>query len=177
MTEQELTRGFDPLDFEAIVTAYSDMVFQLAWSRLKTREDAEDVSQEVMYRYARNARTIRSEEHCRAWLVRVTLNLCNSFYRSADVRHHASLTDAVTAVAEDEAAGRVIDERLDYLDVRSAMALLPSQYRDILHLYYYEQWPVQTIASVLDMRPGTVKSQLHRGRQRLARLLGGDLNG
>ena len=176
MAEEQIP-VFDPMDFEQIVSMYGDMVFQLARSRLRIREDAEDVSQEVLYRYARNAGKIQSEEHCQAWLVRVTLNLCSSYYRSAEYRHHASMTDAVKAQAADDDAGRAVDERIDYLDVRAALARLPGKYRDVLHLYYYEEWPIQTIAQALDKREGTVKSLLFRGRKRLARQLGGDPDG
>ena len=66
---------------EETVRRYSDMVYRLAFARTGNTADAEDVYQEVFLRYLRSDPQFTSEEHRKAWLLRVTINCAKSFMR------------------------------------------------------------------------------------------------
>lgn len=160
------SRSFDRIEVEDLVELYSNMIYRLALSRLGNREDAEDITQEVFMRYVQAEPELYSEEHRKAWLLRVTMNCCANARNSAYNRHHATLTDELAAITADPNA--------DIPEEDQAIALiqqLPPRYRQAIHLYYYEELSVAQIAQLMDSREGTIKSLLHRGRNRLRRLM------
>ena len=70
-----------------LLEEYADLIYKLAFSRMKNAADAEDVFQEVFLRYFSKRPVFDSEEHRKAWLIRVTLNCCNKLFASAWRRH------------------------------------------------------------------------------------------
>ena len=136
----------------AVVERYAAMVYRLAMAQMHARADAEDVFQEVFLRYVSAAPAFKSEEHRKAWLLRVTVNCCRKIQGSAWRRHTEPLSAQLPA--PDPADG----EALDLLD------RLPPKYRAVLHLFYYEGYSVEEIGGILGRRQSTVRSQLCRGR-------------
>ena len=110
----------------AVLSRYADMVYRLAFARTKSRYDADDILQEVFLRYIRSAPDFQEEEHCRAWLIRTTVNCSKTLLMSAWFRKTVPLDD--TLVAEMRETGEVYD----------AVLRLPKAYRTVVHLYYYE---------------------------------------
>ncbi|NJP41016.1 sigma-70 family RNA polymerase sigma factor [Oscillospiraceae bacterium HV4-5-C5C] len=161
-------QGFDPRDYDYLVSTYGPMLYRLAQSRLRHPQDAEDVCQQVWLVYVRHAAKLKSEEHVKAWLIRVTLHRCYSAGSSAYARHHAELSEELqqrltAAQPESFYSGES--------ELRRQLNQLPARYRDCLYLYYYEELSVAEIARVLRRKEGTVKSCLHRGRKRLQQAL------
>ena len=151
------------MDTESAVERYGPMVYRLAYAQLRSRHDADDVFQEVFLRYHRAAPSFESEAHRRAWLLRVTANCAKSLAASPWRKRSVPLED-VYAYDQPEESG---------LD--AALASLPSKYRSVIHLYYYEGFSTEETARILDRRPSTVRAQLTRARQMLARLLKEDI--
>ena len=147
------------MDTESAVEQYGTMVYRLAYAQLRSRHDADDVFQEVFLRYHRAAPPFESEEYRKAWLLRVTANCANSLAASPWRKGSVPLED-VYAYSDQEESG---------LD--AALAQLPSKYRSVIHLYYYEGYSTEEIARILGRRASTVRAQLTRARQTLARLL------
>ena len=131
---------------------YGDMVYRLALAQTQSSHDADDVFQEVFLRYLRAAPVFREEEHRKAWLLRVTVNCCKKLHGSFWRRHTVALSEALPAQNPEEG------ELLGLLEG------LPQKYRAVLHLYYYEGYATEEIAAILGRSPGTVRSQLSRGR-------------
>ena len=146
---------------ESFVRQHADTVYRLAYAQLRTKHDADDVFQEVFLRYLRKRPRFESPEHARAWLIRVTLNCCKNVWRSPWQK--AEPLPSGLAFPQPEEA---------HLD--EALRLLPEKYRAVLHLHYYEGYTTEEIAAILGRRPGTVRSQLARGREKLACLLKGE---
>lgn len=134
------------------VEAYGDMVYRLALAQTHSSHDADDVFQEVFLRYLRSAPAFREEEHRKAWLLRVTVNCCKKLHRSFWRRNTVALSEAIPARNPEEG------ELLELLEG------LSEKYRAVLHLYYYEGYATEEIAAILGRSPGTVRSQLSRGR-------------
>ena len=158
--DNELSRTDDVI--AAIVERYADMVYKLALARTKDRHLAEDVFQEVFLRCVKKGGGFTSEEHLKAWLIRVTINCSRDLFRSSWFQKTEPLTD--TLVFDQPEKG----------DVYYAMLELPSKYRVALHLFYYEGLKISEISRALKLPEGTVKPRLSRGRELLKEKLKGE---
>ena len=159
-----------PLSTAEVFERYADMVYRLAFSRTKSRSDADDVLQDVFVRYVRAATAFSEEEHRKAWLIRVTLRCCASFMTSAWKRRTVTLDQATHHEGElSEAWAR------DYSDVYEAVMQLPAKYRSVVHLFYYENFSVSEIAGLCALPEATVKTHLYRARERLRHALRDDI--
>lgn len=156
---------------------YGDMLFKIAYARLGNRADAEDVVQETFYQYLKAAREYDNAEHEKAWLIRVTLNGCHKERRSAFNRRRSDVPDLEQLCQEKaETEGECSPEETVLRRERAGTVLeavwrLPVKYRDVIHLFYYEDLSVNEIAEILERKTSTVTSQLTRGREILKKSL------
>lgn len=166
----------------------SDCVYRLAFSMVKTVQDAEDIRQEVFIRYIRKNPVFESKEHEKAWFIRVTTNLCKNLWKSAWRQKTVSMdrdTVLETGCGESAAAIRIGESVRDISDdgagILSQMVLtdeeervvetvkrLPIKYRAVIHLFYYEEMSVEEIAGALKLQPSNVRARLTRARKMLA---------
>jgi RNA polymerase sigma-70 factor (ECF subfamily) len=152
------------LDLDALFSAYGDMVYRLALVRTRSAADAEDVTQEVFLRLLRANPAFESEEHQKAWLIKVTVNCSKTLLGSAFRRHSVSL-DAVGEPGT--------DEPMPDPTVYDAVLKLPQKFRTAVHLYYYESYSVKEIAAAMHASESAVKSWLFRARAALKEELKG----
>lgn len=158
----ELTRQCTPAELGQVMDKYGTMVYRLAFSQLRNGSDADDIYQEVFLKYYRKRPQFTSEEHRRAWLLRVTINTGKSYVTSAWFRHTVPLEECMT-YAEPET--QCLNE---------ALGALPGRDRTLLHLFYFEELSIREIASLLGRKESTVRTQLTRARQRLGKILKGE---
>ena len=146
-------------EIDQVIGRYAEMVYRLAVAQVHTAADADDVFQEVFLRYIRKPRRFESEEHRKAWFIRVTINCGKNFWSAAWRRKTVPLQEELSfEMPEDQG-------------LFEALHSLPSKYAAILHLFYYEDLPVETISRMLQLRPSTIRSQLTRGRALLRQQL------
>lgn len=146
-------------DTTGAVDRWGPAVYRLACAVTGSRSNADDVFQEVFLRYHRAAPDFASQAHEKAWLLRVTVNRCKSLLSSPWRRHSVPLEDVYACPGPEESA------------VAEALAALPPKDRTLLHLYYYEGYRTEEMARLLGRKSATIRSQLTRARQKLARLL------
>lgn len=156
-------RASDPV--HEVISQHSAMVYRLAYARTGSRADAEDVYQEVFFRLFRTKPRIESAEHLRAWLIRTTIHVSISLFRSAWRRRVRPLPEGY----DPPAVPPQQDPRAEAL--HSALMCLPEKQRVAIHLFYYEEFSTEEIAKLLGENPSTVRSQLSRARKRLRTLL------
>lgn len=150
------------LDANELFHTYADMVYRLAFLRLRSSADAEDILQEVFVRCLRNGKAFHDAEHQKAWLIRVTVNCTKTLATSAWRRH--------TVPERDD----VLTEMEDHTDVYAAVLALPKDYRTAIHLHYYEGYSVREIAKLTGSTEQAIKSRLFRARGMLHERLKGD---
>ena len=143
-------------NIDEIVNRYADMVYRIAVTQMKNTHDAQDIFQEVFLRLVKNLDTIESEEHLKAWLIRVALNQCKSKVMLNWNKKVVPL-DEVTELSSTE-------EKEDYSEVYEAVRNLPQKYREVIYLYYYDGYKINEIADILQRSEATIKTQLSRGR-------------
>lgn len=145
---------------EQIIRQYADMVYRLAYSYVRNTSDAEDIFQETFLRMVRKAPHFESEEHCKAWLIRVTANCAKNYLNSAWKRHTQPMEELTVSDVPAE------ERRLS-----AALCELKPQFRAVIHLYYYEGYKTEEIARILGRKPSTIRSQLMRAREQLGKIL------
>lgn len=136
---------------------YGDMVYRAAFSYTKNKMDAEDVAQDVFMKLLETRPAFASAEHEKAWLLRVTINLCKNRLKSFWHTKTGALDD--TLPSQDALGGG--DE------VLQAVLSLPAPQRTAVYLFYYEGYSTAEIASLLGKKEATVRSLLHRARAAL----------
>ncbi|MBD7911730.1 MULTISPECIES: sigma-70 family RNA polymerase sigma factor [Clostridium] len=138
---------------------YGDMLLRLAYSYMKNIYDAEDVVQEVFIQLLKNIGGFKSNDHKNNWLICVTRNICKNKLKSAWFRKRAELIEI--PYYDQYKDGNVLNKVMQ----------LPVKYREIIYLYYYEDYTTVEIASIIDKKEATVRSLLSRGRKILKKEL------
>lgn len=139
---------------------YSDTVYRLAFVRTKSRNDSDDILQEVFLRYIKVWEKMESEEHVKAMLIRITVNCSNSLKSSAWFKKTAALDEQLPDVS-----------RISDTNVLEEVLKLPLKYRTVIHLHYYCGYSVNEIARIEKLNPSTVKTHLSRARNLLKNTL------
>lgn len=147
--------------FAHLAEKYADTVFRVAFSYLKSREDADDVTQEVFIKLYSVDTEFESEEHIRNWLIRVTINQCRKQFRSPWRRLENIDDYAATLSFEDD------NDR----ELFRAVMELEQKYRSVIFLYYYIGYSTAEIADILRIPVNTVSTRLSRARARLRTML------
>ena len=133
---------------------YSDMVYRLAFARVKNQYDADDILQEVFLRFIKSKDKVNNEEHAKALLIRITINCSKSMLTSSWFKKTEALSENLSVSMPEN-------------DTLEAVLRLPQKYRTVIHLHYYCGFSIEEIGKILDHNPSTVKSQLHRARMNL----------
>jgi RNA polymerase sigma-70 factor (ECF subfamily) len=141
---------------EQIVRTYADMVYRIACRYVNNSIDADDVFSEVFLAYFKKERTFESEEHRKAWLIRVTINCAKDF-----LEQHS----CIQPIYEERIFCGTAPDTDTYMDLYSAVEQLRPEYREVIKLYYLDDLSVKQIAQILDKNENTVKTHLARARE------------
>lgn len=144
-------------DALSLFQQYRNDVYRLALSYTRSPQEAEDICQTVFLKLLEHPRITPGKE--KQWLMQVTANQCRSLLRSHWWSRTEPIPDTLPAKS-DEADG-----------VREAVMALPPQYRVVIYLYYYAQYSVREIASLLRISPSCVSTRLFRARELLKKRL------
>ena len=144
---------------EEIVIKYENLLYRAALTITQNREDALDMVQETFIKWITSRPDFASDEHEKAWLLRVVMNLSRNLVTSAAHRLSCELLDIYPAENEEEES--VLEEVMK----------LPENYREAIFLYYYEGYNTAEIAAILNENVSTVRTRLARGREKLKGML------
>ena len=169
----ERCRSGDERAFQELVDLHKDLVFALIARTVQDLSRAEDLAQEVFLRVHRGLPYFRGEARLSTWIYRIVANVC--------VQDHGrgAPTVSLDALQADSAPGAVLpsvaDRQFGDLELRDrlekAIARLPANYRLLIAAHYLQGIQYEDLAEALEMPLGTVKTQLHRAKQQLRRLL------
>ena len=148
---------------EMILTRFGDSILRYAYTYLHNMSDAEEVLQDTLVQFLKTAPEFESENHEKAWLLRVAANLSKNRIRYNKLRETDELNEELVA-----------EEREDLSFVWEAVKSLPVKYREVIHLFYQEGYQTAQIAKVLGRNESTVRSDLRRGREKLKEVLKGE---
>ena len=146
------------MDFEGIYEKYGNMLYKVAFVYLGNTDNAEDVLQDVFIAYLNSNKQFKNEEHRKAWLIRVTHNKCINLLKSPSRK--STDIDEIQLSCEEE-------DRDAKLDVIKQINLLPTKYKSVIILHYYNDLSVDEIAKILKISKSAVKMRLKRAREAL----------
>ena len=151
-----------PGQAERFVADYADPILHICLSYSLTREDAQDICQDIFLKLLEGRRQFRDGEHEKAFILRAAVNACKDQLKSARHRRVVPIleAEAVPARPEEEAGGLL-----------EAFRALPRHYGAAVYLFYYEGYSLDEVASLCGCTPACARKRLSRGRKLLAKQL------
>ena len=154
-----MEKTFAGKTIQDIVYDYSDMLIRIAFQNTKSMVNAEDMVQDVLIKLINHNGRFENEEHVKAWLIRVLINRCRDFQRSAWMKRMVPLREEIDVLAP------------QHQKVMEEIFQLKPEDRNIIFLFYYEGYAIKEIAQMIGMKDNTVSSRLVRARKKLKVLL------
>lgn len=152
----------DKKEYERIIKSYLDAVYRVALVGCKNNSDAEDVVQNTFIKLWERKESFKDEEHLRRWLIRVAVNECRSLQRTPWKRKLLYIED-------------MTNEPIFSLPERSelfyAVMELDAKYRQVVLLYYFEDYNVREIAEIMKLSETAIQTRLLRARNKLKEVL------
>lgn len=139
---------------------FGDSIYRLSFYMLSNEQDAQDVVQETLMKYMEKAPDFNSVEQEKAWLLKVANNICIDMLRFRkkvrflDQKEEENLSQKVAKSGQGESREEFI--RLIFS--------LKEKLRNVIYLYYYEEYSTEEIAAILKISNAAVRKRLERGR-------------
>lgn len=147
---------------QKIVEIYGTSIVRIAFTFVKNLSDAEDIAQDVFLSYVQKSPVLNDEGHEKAWLIRVAINKCKDYLKSAWKKHVIPLPDDLSYLPSED------------LMLLKTVLELDEKYRLPIYLYYFDDFSIKEIAKMLNTNPSTIGTRLERGRRIMKNKLGDD---
>ncbi len=149
------------MDIQQIFERQHRRVYRIAMMMLQNSADAEDAVQNVFLKFVEKGQEFRDEEHENAWFITVTRNYCKDQIKSTWHRQvdFGEIPEQAAPGQEKE------DNLLPYI------MKLKDKYREVIYLYYYEEYSVKEMAKILGRGESTLQTQLSAARGKLRKML------
>lgn len=156
--------------YAELVTRYQGYVFTLVMRMIKSREDAEEVAQDIFVKAYRSLADFRGESKFSTWLYTIVNTTCITFLRKKKLEVHSLDNEKVFDVADSKDSGfsaNMIEQKSRVRTVNEAIAMLNPDDAEIITLFYKAEQNLEEIARILAIESNTAKVRLHRARGRL----------
>lgn len=162
-----MIKTYAGIPYEEIVRRYADDITRLCVVCTQNEEAAKDCFQNTFLKLYMTKKSFREEEHIKAWLFKVARNECRDYHkqfwnRNVDIGYDSKQYERQRVLQVDDP---------DTEQLVKALRSLSFKYREVLVLYYYEEYNTSEIAKLLNVSVNTVKSRLRRGKEKLADIL------
>lgn len=159
--------------FEELYTRHHRRVYSLCLRMLQNTAEAEDLTQEVFIQLYRKIGSFRGDSAFTTWLHRLTVNQVLMHFRKRTVKFEKTTEEGETPVqivmgTENQAKMPIVDK----IAINKAIEQLPNGYRNVFVLHDVEGYEHEEVARILGCSVGTSKSQLHKARLKMRKLLG-----
>jgi RNA polymerase sigma factor (sigma-70 family) len=162
--------GGDQQAYALLVDRYQRYVFTLTLRFLKTREDAEEVAQDVFIKVYRSLADFRGASKFSTWLYTIVNTTSITFLRKKKLETYSLDNEKVFEAADSIDSGmraNLVEQKSRVAMVNQAIRLLNTDDAEILTLFYKGEQTLEEIAAILAIEPNTAKVRLHRARTRL----------
>lgn len=143
-------------DFQKKYSQYSSMLYRICIIYLCNKEDVEEAMQEAFIKLIYKSPKFTDDKHEKAWLIRVTTNICKDMLRSVWQKRVIKM-DCIENYYDNISEIHIMEE----------IFKLPAKYKDVIYLYYYEEYNIKEIANILKIKESAIKMRLKRGRDML----------
>lgn len=159
--------------FSFLINNYKDMVYTIVLKIVRSREDAEEIAQDVFLKAFQSLSTFRKESRFSTWIYRIAYNMAISKTRQKRVVVEAIDENIIENYSVDNIHENVFaldaDEKRKLIDV--VLDNLPEDECLLITLYYKEECTVNDVAEILNLTQSNVKVKLHRTRKKLSQKL------
>ncbi|MCM0647914.1 sigma-70 family RNA polymerase sigma factor [Clostridium swellfunianum] len=160
-------------EIERMIDIYGNDVLRISYLYLKDVQRAEDALQEVFMKVYTKYGSFKGHSSEKTWIMRITINVCKDILRGSWLKRVFLAGDVIPMNKDEDnpepTALRLLENRMVFDEVVS----LRSTLKDVVILYYYEDFDTNEISSILGIAEGTVRSRLHRARDILRNKLKG----
>ena len=163
----------EPLSLEELMLRNYNTLLRLSIQHTGNRAEAEDIVQDTFLKLLESGKTFRDDGHAKAFLIRSAINRCNDYLKSARRTRNVALSDTAESVLPADSGGFTDETTQMLLD---AMQQLRPEFRNVIYLYYYEEYSIREIAAVLHKSSNTVSSWLTRAKKQLKGVLQDEQN-
>lgn len=158
--------------FEEIYTRHHRRVYSICLRMLQNASEAEDLTQDVFIQLYRKIGSFRGDSAFTTWLHRMTVNQVLMHFRKRTVKFEKTTEEGETP--DQVVTGTANPEKMRIVDkiaLENAITQLPDGYRNVFVLHDIEGFEHEEVARILGCSVGTSKSQLHKARLKLQKLL------
>lgn len=148
---------------EYLAETYADAILRLSYAYLKNTHDAQDICQTVFVKLLTHPVKFDNAAHEKAYILRIAANACKDLLKSSWHKQTCRLEACANVPAPEATDGSVL----------AAVNALPTRYRAVIYLHYYEGYQAAEIGKILGIPTATVHTRLARGRAKLKTILGG----
>lgn len=156
--------------YAELVNRYQNYVFTLSLRMIKSREDAEEVAQDIFVKAYRSLSNFRGDSKFTTWLYTIVNTTCITFLRKKKLEVHSLDNERTFTVADNVDSGmraNLVEQKSKTVMVNSAINLLSPDDAQVITLFYKGEQSLEEISKVLGIEMNTVKVRLHRARTRL----------
>ncbi|WP_404409470.1 RNA polymerase sigma factor [Jeotgalibacillus malaysiensis] len=162
MSEEEL---------RVCMNAHGEYLIRLAFMYVKSWQSAEDIVQEVFVTFYHKSDQYKGLASVKTYLSKITVNLCHNHLKSWKNRISLFAGNAFNTSSDHETPETLLTNRQTSNEVAETILALPINYREVILLYYYQEFSVAEISDILNCPEGTIKTRLSRARTALRKKL------
>ena len=142
--------------YAELVSKYIDNIYRVALNSCSCREDAEDATQNAFMKLLNCDKEFKTDEDVKRWLIRVVINECHNIFRSSWNKKTISLEEITVE------NGCAMTDNIELIDI---LQKLPANYRQILYLYYFEEYSIKEISKITGKSESGIQNTLMRARK------------
>lgn len=135
-------------------------VYRIAMLMLNNVSDAEDAVQNVFLKYIEKGSSFEDIEHEKAWFITVTRNYCKDQLKNFWKRN-VDMGDIPEQIQEEEQDNELLEHIMK----------LPDKYKEVIYLFYYEDYSIKEMSKILDRKESTIQTQLSTARDKLKKVI------
>ncbi|MED1865858.1 sigma-70 family RNA polymerase sigma factor [Fictibacillus nanhaiensis] len=156
----------DDLKLNRLMKEYGQSVLWLAYSYVKDKNLAEEITQDVFITCYEKLETFREESSIKTWIYRITTNRCKDVMKSKSYKYKKVTRSLFNHfVSKEDTPEDFLMRKTEEKELSLAVLALSLKYREVIFLYYFEDLKVGDISTLLSINTNTVKTRLHRGRE------------
>lgn len=150
--------------FSELIRENKLSLYKVARGMLKRECDIEDAIQNTIMKALESINSLKNNNYFKTWLIRILINECNIILRNNKRENLVDVSEGFNGLRH--------DDKYENLDITNAVNMLEVDLREIVVLYYFEDFKQKDIADILGIKEGTVRTRLLRAKKKLKEALG-----
>jgi RNA polymerase sigma factor (sigma-70 family) len=173
LTDNEIIRKVldgEHQHYAVLVKRYQNFVFTITLRYTDSREDAEEISQDIFVKAFRSLKDFRGDSKFSTWLYTIVTTSCITFLRKKKLQTHSLDNEHVFELADSQDSGmraNQVEQKSRAAMVNEAINMLGPEDAQIITLFYKGEQTLDEISRAMGIEPNAAKVRLHRARQRL----------